>query len=89
MYTKTIDFSKYSSIKVGQPTEVLMMEKDDEIPKDRYLIGGANNLLISPTPPPLMMLSKDYGSSPMQRNITSVGLSFAQNYLEHWAVCWQ
>ena len=60
MFFKTIDFAKYSSIKVGQPTEVLMLEKGDEIPKERYLIGGANNLLISPTPPPLMMLSKDF-----------------------------
>ena len=60
MFFKTIDFSKYSSIKVGQPTEVLMIEQDDDIPTDRYLIGGANNLLISPTPPPLMMLSKDF-----------------------------
>jgi len=60
LYFKTIDFSKYSSIKVGQPTEVLMLEKGDKAPKDRYLIGGANNLLISPTPPALMMLSKDF-----------------------------
>ena len=60
MFFKTIDFSKYSSIKVGQPTEVLMIEKEDEIPNDRYLIGGANNLLISPTPSTLMMLSKDF-----------------------------
>jgi len=60
MFFKTIDFSKYSSIKIGQSTEVLMIEKDDLLPEDRYLIGGANNLLISPTPPPLMMLSKDF-----------------------------
>lgn len=37
-----------------------MIEKGDPIPSDRYLIGGANNLLISPAPPPLMMLSKDF-----------------------------
>lgn len=60
MFLKTIDFSKYSSIKVGQPTEVMMIELGDSVPKDRYLIGGANNLLVSPTPPPLMMLSKDF-----------------------------
>ena len=60
MFFKTIDFSKYSSIKIGQPTEVLMIEKNDKIPQDRYLVGGANNLLVSPTPPPLMMLSKDF-----------------------------
>ena len=60
MFFKTIDFSKYSSIKVGQETEVLMIEEKDSIPSDRYLIGGANNLLVSPNPPPLMMLSKDF-----------------------------
>jgi UDP-N-acetylmuramate dehydrogenase len=60
LFFKTIDFSKYSSIKVGQPTEVLIIEEGDTIPRDRYLIGGANNLLVSPTPPPLMMLSRDF-----------------------------
>jgi UDP-N-acetylmuramate dehydrogenase len=60
LFFKTIDFSKYSSIKIGQETEVLMIEEKDSIPSDRYLIGGANNLLVSPTPPPLMMLSKDF-----------------------------
>jgi len=60
MYIKTINFSKYSSIKVGQSTEVMMLERGDVVPKGRYLIGGANNLLVSPNPPPLMMLSKDF-----------------------------
>jgi len=73
VYTKTIDFSKYSSIKVGQPTEVLMIEKNDEIPKDRYLIGGANNLLISPTPPRLMMLSKDYATITEEDGMLIIG----------------
>lgn len=73
MYTKTIDFSKYSSIKVGQPTEVLMIEKDDVIPTDRYLIGGANNLLVSPNPPPLMMLSKDFSYIEEQEGFLEIG----------------
>jgi len=60
LFFKTIDFSRYSSIKIGQPEEVLMLERGDRIPTDRYLIGGANNILISPAPPPLMMLSKDF-----------------------------
>ncbi len=75
MFFKTIDFSKYSSIKVGQPTEVLMIEKDDEIPTDRYLIGGANNLLISPTPPPLMMLGKDFSTMELEGDIVTIGAS--------------
>jgi len=60
VFFKTIDFSKFSSIKVGTPIEVLMLERGDEIPKDRMIVGHANNLLVSSTPPPLMMLSKDF-----------------------------
>jgi len=60
MFTKTINFAAFSSIRIGQSAEVLMIEKGDPIPNDRYLIGSANNLLVSPAPPPLMMLSKDF-----------------------------
>lgn len=73
MFFKTINFSKYSSIKVGQPTEVLMIEEGDTIPSDRYLIGGANNLLVSPNPPPLMMLSKDFSTITQKENMLTVG----------------
>jgi UDP-N-acetylmuramate dehydrogenase len=73
MFFKTIDFSKYSSIKIGQPTEVLMIENGDSIPTDRYLIGGANNLLISENPPPLMMLSKDFANIEESNNILTIG----------------
>jgi len=85
MYTKTIDFSKYSSIKVGQPTEVLMIEKDDLIPKDRYLVGGANNLLVSPTPPPLMMLSKDFASIEEQEGYLIIGAAMPTGRIVSYA----
>ena len=73
MFFKTIDFSKYSSIKVGQPIEVLVLEKGDEIPRDRYLIGGANNLLVSPTPPPLMILSKEFATIREEGDMLIIG----------------
>jgi len=73
VFFKTIDFSRYSSIKVGQPTEVLMIEKGDHVPNDRYLIGGANNLLISPTPPPLMMLNKDFAYFNEENGMLEIG----------------
>jgi len=57
---KLIDFARYSSIKIGPRVEVLVVEMGDEIPKDHFLIGGANNLLVSDNPPPLMMLGKSY-----------------------------
>jgi len=73
MFFKTIDFSKYSSIKVGQAEEVLMIEKNDTLPKERYLIGAANNLLISPTPPSLMMLSKDFAYMEQKNQTLEIG----------------
>lgn len=59
MNTKTIDFSKFSSIRIGPVVEVALIE-NDIVPKDHLIIGSANNVLISPTPPPLMILSKEY-----------------------------
>ena len=51
----------------------MMIEKGDELPKDRYLIGGANNLLVSPSPPPLMMLSKDFATITQEGNMLTIG----------------
>jgi len=73
MYLKTIDFSKFSSIKVGIPIEVLMLERNDTIPTDRFIIGHANNLLVSDNPLPLMMLSKDFSFIELEDNILTVG----------------
>jgi len=88
VFLKTIDFSKYSSIKVGTPVEVLMIEKNDLPPKDRYLIGAANNLLVSPTPPALMMLSKDFAFIEEEKDYLIIGaamptgriISYAKKY---------
>lgn len=60
MRTKCIDFSKFSSIKIGPVCDVTVVEKGDEIPRNALVIGHANNLLVSPTPPPLMMLGKSF-----------------------------
>jgi UDP-N-acetylmuramate dehydrogenase len=56
---KRIDFSKYTSIRIGPTLDVTLLETPEDI-IDGYLLGGGNNVLISPTPPPLMMLSKIY-----------------------------
>ncbi|WP_457592431.1 UDP-N-acetylmuramate dehydrogenase [Hydrogenimonas sp.] len=60
MKKRRIDFSKFSSIKIGPVIDVAVLELSDRPPKDHYLIGGANNLLISQTPPPLMMLGREF-----------------------------
>ena len=85
MFFKTIDFSKYSSIKVGQPIKVLMLEKGDTVPRDRYLIGGANNLLVSPNPPPLMMLSKDFADIEQDNNMLIIGAAMPTGRIVSYA----
>lgn len=57
--TKTIDFSKFSSIRIGPSIKVALIE-NDIIPEGHLIVGSANNVLISPTPSPLMILSKEY-----------------------------
>jgi UDP-N-acetylmuramate dehydrogenase len=73
MYLKSIDFSKFSSIKVGIPIEVLILEREDTIPMERLIIGHANNLLVSSTPPALMMLSKDFSFIELDGDTLTVG----------------
>jgi len=59
MNYKTIDFSKFSSIRIGPTVEVALIE-NDVVPEGHTIVGSANNLLISSAPPPLMILSKEY-----------------------------
>jgi len=59
MHSKTIDFSKFSSIRIGPSVEVAMVE-NDIVPEGHLIIGSANNILVSPAPPSLMILSKQY-----------------------------
>ena len=49
------------------------MERGDEIPKDRMIIGHANNLLVSSTPLPLMMLSKDFSFMELEDEVLTIG----------------
>jgi UDP-N-acetylmuramate dehydrogenase len=85
LFVKTIDFSQYSSIKIGQPAEVLIIEKNDPVPANRYLIGGANNLLISPTPPPLMMLSKDFAYIKEEDGFLEIGAAMPTGRIVSYA----
>ena len=73
MRKRIIDFSKYSSIKIGPVVEVNIIEKEDEVGVEGFLIGGANNLLISNTPPPLKMLGKEFDFIKIEDNILRVG----------------
>ncbi len=57
--TKEIDFSKYSSIKIGKKTDVFVIEEIASY-DDYFIVGRANNTIVSNTPPPLAVLSKNF-----------------------------
>ncbi len=57
---RVIDFRRCSSIRIGPKIEVEVIERIDPKYENRFLIGGANNVLLSPAPPPLAILGKTF-----------------------------
>ena len=73
MKSKTIDFSKYSSFKIGSTQNVALLEDNFENISDYYLIGACNNTLIGPNPPKLMMLDKKYDYVKIENDQLKIG----------------
>ncbi len=73
MKHKLIDFSKYSSIKIGQKIDVFVLEKCSDYDEKYYLLGSSNNTLIGTQPPPLMVLSKKYDYIKIENNLLKIG----------------
>ena len=71
--TKQIDFSVFSSIKIGPVVDVLLIDEIQKLPQDTFLIGGANNILVSNNPPKLAMLSKKFEYMDINDDIFTVG----------------
>ncbi len=71
--TKRIDFSKYSSIKIGPACNVKVIENCDDISKEDYILGSASNVLIGNNPPPLAILSKKYDFIKLDGSTLTVG----------------
>jgi len=75
MQTKTIDFSNYSSFKIGPKVDVALLDPHakQETLQEYHLIGACNNVLISNNPPPLMMLSKDFDYIKIENEHLTIG----------------
>ena len=71
--TKKINFSKYSSFKIGGEIDVFLLEDDFYHVEDYYLIGSCNNTLVGDNPPPLMMLSKQYDYIKIEEGVLKIG----------------
>ncbi|MDR3177590.1 MAG: UDP-N-acetylmuramate dehydrogenase [Campylobacteraceae bacterium] len=70
---KEIDFSRCTSIKIGPVKNVYIIDEIEPLKEGFFLIGGGNNLLISPNPPPLAMLSKKFDFIKDEEGILRVG----------------
>ncbi|MDF1875709.1 UDP-N-acetylmuramate dehydrogenase [Sulfurimonas sp. SAG-AH-194-I05] len=73
MTTKTIDFAQYSSIKIGQKIDVMLLEEPSDFTDTYYLLGSCNNTLIGTQPPPLMLLSKKYNYIKIEDTVLTIG----------------
>lgn len=74
MQYKKIDFSKFSSIKIGGQINVHLFNASETLNmKEAYIIGSCNNILIGDNPPPLMKLSKEYDYIKIENNILKIG----------------
>ena len=73
MHYKTINFSHYSSFKIGNSFDVAILDESTQDYKEYYLIGSCNNILIGTQPPPMMMLSKEYDYIKIENNVLIIG----------------
>jgi UDP-N-acetylmuramate dehydrogenase len=73
MKSQTIDFAKFSSIKIGATLDVMLLEDCQDDFKDFYIIGSCNNILIGTNPPPLLKLSKKYDYIKIENGTLKIG----------------
>lgn len=75
MRKREIDFSKFSSIKIGSTHPVEIIESCEDLRGNHFIIGLANNLLVTDTPPPLAILSKKFDFIDLKDGVLRIGAS--------------
>lgn len=73
MHKKIIDFSKFSSFKIGGKLGVNMIDDAAVIPQNAIIIGSCNNILIGNNPPALAKLSKKFDYIKIENNVLKIG----------------
>ena len=68
---KTINLSKYTSIKIGPTIDVEIIREPLHI--NTFLLGGGNNLLVSPNPPKMSILGKEFDFIHVKENAIHIG----------------
>jgi len=83
---KKINLSTYTSIKIGPIVDIQIIHEPSST--DALLLGGGNNLLVSPNPPAIAMLGKEFDFLHVKDNLLHIGgatpsgkiLSYAKKY---------
>jgi len=69
--TRLVDFSKFTSVRIGGVHEIFEVTSLEDLNSAEFLgsvvIGGGNNLLISPNPPKMAMLGKSFDYINLER----------------------
>lgn len=73
MKIQSINFSKFSSIKIGGSLDVSILEDCSQDYKDCYIIGSCNNVLMGTQPPQLLKLSKKYDYIKIEGSTLKIG----------------
>jgi UDP-N-acetylmuramate dehydrogenase len=73
MKHKKVDFSSYSSFKIGPILDVALLDECSYSHTNHYLLGACNNILIGEKVPPVMMLSKKYDFIKIEDNVLKIG----------------
>ncbi len=81
---KSINFQKYSSIKIGGAHDVLIIDEIGNY-KEYQIIGDANNLLISPRPKPMAKLGDSFKYIKQNGDSLTVGGAISSGKLNTYA----
>lgn len=73
MKKQSINFSKFSSIKIGETLDVSILQDCNIDHKNYYIIGSCNNVLMGTEPPLLLKLSKKYDYIKIEDNTLKIG----------------
>lgn len=73
MEYKELDFAQFSSVKIGQKEKVAILTLENFQDFQGRIIGGANNILLSPKPPKLGILATNYDFIELKNDVLHVG----------------
>ena len=83
--TKLIDFSKFTSVKIGGIHEVLLVDSVQTDIGEHVIIGGGNNLLVSPNPAPMAILSDKFDYIKLEDEILEIGAKVKSGKIYNFA----